>query len=255
MANRRSSIGEPPTRGFGSTMTPRNAAADAKRPTPMSRPASKKRFRAPRCATPDAGRPRSVRRSAEVEDEIKVRAKWSAELERTQKLLREKKRLEKEAMYRATKEAQDAVKQAELDSIEREAYLKRMDEKVWRQEDSEAELAQKQRDRREAARRRQELREEKEARRRQEAEERVSHKLEYQEARARKLEDDRTENEARKRQLRERQQEAISDRQRKKIAAAERREQERREQLETVGKEFSWRQQESMNKMQKMMVG
>ena len=46
-----------------------------------------------------------------MDEELVLRARWNAELDRTKKLLNEKKRMEQEAAFRATKEAKERLLQ------------------------------------------------------------------------------------------------------------------------------------------------
>ena len=106
-----------------------------------------------------------------------MRARWNAELERTKKLLQEKKRMEKESMFRATKEARDRVKEEAELARQRELHEKRVAARTWREHTVRSEEVEKERARQEAAQRRQELREQKEMKKHAAAEERAQLKL------------------------------------------------------------------------------
>lgn len=95
-ARRRASVGTP-RHAFGSSGKPRNEARVPQQAVPLKRPASsrrgggggagasgeRRRSLVPRCATPEARRPRTARgRSDEQEQELLIRARWNAELER-----------------------------------------------------------------------------------------------------------------------------------------------------------------------------
>eukprot|EP01043_Picozoa_sp_COSAG02_P071421 COSAG02_NODE_13046_length_1453_cov_294.040620_1_plen_451_part_01 len=183
----------------------------------------------PRCATP-SGRAGSARRSRpDVEEELLVRARWNAELDRTKKLLQEKKRMEKESMFRATKEAQDRVKEEAELARQRELHEKRVTDRTWREHSVRSEEIEKERTRQEAAQRRQELREQKEMKKLAAAEERAQLKLEYQESLARRQEEERQKASEKRRVLQERQQLAMEERQMKQQQKMKEKEEQRRE--------------------------
>jgi hypothetical protein len=209
----------------------------------------------PRCATP-SGRAASTRRSRpDVEEELLVRARWNAELDRTKKLLQEKKRMEKESMFRATKEARDLVKEEAELTHQRELHEKRVTDRTWREHSVRSEEIEKERARQEAAQRRQELREQKEMKKHAAAEERAQLKLQYQETLARRQQEERQKAAEKRRVLQERQQLAMEERQMKQQQKMKEKEEQRREAMLRQEQEIEYRQQEACRSMQTMMVG
>lgn len=173
-----------------------------------------------------------------------LRARWNAELDRTKKLLREKKRMEQEAAFRATKEAKDKLKNVEKDAEMNDLRMQREQEKAWRIAQERKERSQKQREKMEAAQKLQEERNLKELDRQQDLAEKNERAAQYAESMGRKRSEEQVSLRQRKRILMERQQAAAESRYMKVDEEEAAKDVERREGLLQSELEFAWKQRQ-----------
>jgi hypothetical protein len=242
----------PSKAGFGSSTKPRTGAVSE---TSRRRSATPTRHsQVPRCATPE-GRRSSITSRAQMDEELVLRARWNAELDRTKKLLNEKKRMEQEAAFRATKEAKERLKDAERESEAKELRMQREHDNAWRESQKRLAITQRLRERQEKAQKIQEERDVKELQRQLELGEKHEVAVNYSQEIKRTKAEEQQKLLQQKRILRERQQAATEHRHLKLDEEESTKDAQRREALVQSELEFAWRQRQACAKMQQMMVG